>query len=345
MKILKGILVCLFTVVSPHYSWCQSDDYIEVFRLSERVAIFTEKSSINNNVIAIQTQEGIVVIDAMSSPITASQVRKEIVREFKRSDFAYLINTHHDFDHAWGNQVFSDAEIVGHESLKKELFDDTENINETIESNTKHRQNHIDELESLGRDPARKTYLEEYIAFRTRFIDGISNDFIPTPPTITLKDSLTLDLGDIHFKLFYVGPAHSVSDIFILIPEEEVLLTGDVFMDRLFLPYFALQDELNVPNFLRVLEILLDGEYSIKSVIPGHKDLWDRNKLVLWRDYISNLWESVRIAKKQGLAMSDFIETHPVDNTILYLREMGHSQNSIENFHKKNIEAFWKQKQ
>ncbi len=344
MKFLIGILILVFSIIASNNTLGQSDDYISVNRISDRVAVFTEKSSINNNVIAIQTQKGIVVIDAMCSPVTASQVRKEIIKEFNRSDFAYLINTHHDFDHSWGNQVFSDAEIVGHESLKKELIEDTQIINETIKPNKKHRQKHIDELKNSNPDSARKIYLEEYIAFRTRFIDGISNGFNPTPPTITFKDTLTLDLGDIHVKLFHVGPAHSISDIFIFIPEEEILMTGDIFMDRLFLPYFALQDELNIPNFLKVLSLLLDEEYSLNLVIPGHKEFWDKKKLILWRDYIANLWESVNKAKKQGVSISAYITNQPIDKNLLYLRDMGHSENGIKNFHQKNIKAFWKQK-
>lgn len=343
MKLLIGLLICVISIITSN-ALGQSDDYILVNRISPRVAVFTEKSSINNNVIAIQTIKGIVVIDAMCSPITAGRVRELIVREFNRSDFAYLINTHHDFDHSWGNQVFGDAEIVGHASFKAELIDDTRDISETIESNKRHRQKHIDELKNSNPEPERKKYLNEYIAFRTRFIDGISENFTATPPTITFKDTLTLDLIDIHVKIFYVGPAHSISDLFIFIPEEEILMTGDIFMDRLFLPYFASQDELNVPNFLKVLSILLDGEYSLKLVIPGHKEFWDKKKLILWRDYIADLWESVNKAKEQGLTNSEFIANYPINEDYMYLKELGHSDNGIQKFHNKNIKAFWKQK-
>ena len=103
MKLLIGLLICVFSIIATNTTLGQSDDYITVNRISDRVAVFTEKSSINNNVIAIQTQKGIVVIDAMCSPITAQRVRELIIQEFNRSDFAYLINTHHDFDHSWGN--------------------------------------------------------------------------------------------------------------------------------------------------------------------------------------------------------------------------------------------------
>ncbi len=344
MKLLTGILTLLFSIIASSTTLGQSEDYITVNRISDRVAVFTEKSSINNNVIAIQTQKGIVVIDAMCSPITAGRVRELIVQEFNRSDFAYLINTHHDFDHAWGNQVFSDAEIVGHTSFEEALLKSTRDIDGTIESNKKHRQKHIDELENSNPDSARKKYLQEYIAFRTRFIDGLSKDFKPTPPTITFEDTLTLDLEDIRIKLFYVGPAHSVSDIFILVEEEGLLMTGDIFMDRLFYPMFALKDTLNVPNFLNVLNTLLDGKYTIKTVIPAHKEFWDRKKLILWRDYIANLWESVNKAKQQGITISEFIDSNPIKEKYLYLKELGHSDKGIQNFHKKNIKAFWKQR-
>lgn len=319
------------------------DHYITSRRISERVAVFTERSSINNNVIAISSKKGIVIIDAMASHITAAKLRECISKEFNSTNFIYLINTHHHFDHAWGNQVFSDIDIIAHENFENELMDDTQSVESTIESNVKHRQNQMDELMNSNPDSARRKYLIEYIDFRTRFIDGLSKGFKPTPANITFKDTLSLDLGDIHVKLFNFGPAHTSTDIFVLIPEEEILMTGDIFMDGFSLPMITGEDRIDVPNMIKVLGILLDGEYQIKMVIPGHKKFLDRESLVHWRDYIKELWEGINHAKTKGISIDTFMENNPIKEKYLYLKELGHSEKGIQNFHKKSIQAFWEQ--
>ena len=62
-----------------------------------------------DNVTALSTQKGIVVIDAGISYSLTAEYRKVIEQRFNRNDFAYLINTHPHHDHTRGNPVFSDA--------------------------------------------------------------------------------------------------------------------------------------------------------------------------------------------------------------------------------------------
>jgi tetratricopeptide (TPR) repeat protein len=101
--------------------------------------------------------------------------------------------------------------------------------------------------------------------------------------------------------------------------------------------------ELDVPMWIEALHLVLDGEAKVKHVIPGHKDLWTREKLVLWRDYIVKLWKGVKEAEAEGLDLEAIVSRFPLEEKYLYLKKLGHSDQRIKNFHTRNIQAFWRQ--
>ena len=85
-------------------------------RLSDRVLLLTEISPMENIIVALATEKGLVVVDATGSPVTARLLRESIESEFGRDDFSYVIQTHYHWDHAWGNTAFPEAVIIAHES-------------------------------------------------------------------------------------------------------------------------------------------------------------------------------------------------------------------------------------
>jgi len=60
---------------------------------------------------------------------------------------------------------------------------------------------------------------------------GLSEGFTPIPPSNIFNDRMSIDLGDLTLKLYYFGRANSGSDILIQVLEEELLITGDLFLD------------------------------------------------------------------------------------------------------------------
>lgn len=148
---------------------------------------------------------------------------------------------------------------------------------------------------------------------------------------------MTLDLGDLTLKLYYFGRAHSGSDILIQVPEEELLLTGDLFLDIGWLPLFAGMTELDIPRWIEILSTVLDGEDKVTNVIPGHRKIWSKEKLVMWRDYIVNLWDGVQAAKAEGLNLETAIARFPLEEKYLYLKKLGHTDAALERFQRNHI--------
>ena len=118
-NLTKAIILILFYMGFSVNA--KSQTRINFERLNEKTLIVRAGTIYPDMVVAIASQKGIILIDSGISPTLSKEYRKIIEREFGRKDFAYVINTHHHFDHTNGNQVFNDAIIVAHENCAKEM--------------------------------------------------------------------------------------------------------------------------------------------------------------------------------------------------------------------------------
>ena len=322
---------------------CASADPVRVERLSERVLMLTEDSPMENIVVAIAAKKGIVVIDSTGSPATAALFRKAIEKEFARNDFKYVINTHPHWDHAWGNQVFPEAVVIGHENSLGQAARQARSAENMLRRARERVASLQQGLQKAGNDAEQKTALLPALAFQERIVQGLSSSFTPVPPAISFSDTMTLDMGDVSFKMYFFGRAHSGSDIFIHIPAEKMLVTGDIFLDVGWLPLFSGMEILDIPKWCEVLDRLFNDTEGFSTVIPGHRKTWSRDKLKMWKEYIENLWTDVNAAKKEKLSLAQVRERFPIEGRYLYLKELGHSDQEIREFHERNMAAFWRQ--
>jgi len=136
-------------------------------------------------------------------------------------------------------------------------------------------QNETARLKSVPAESEEARNIQAYLKTLEREIHDFKNVFVSTPPSITFNDRMILNLGDITVKLDYFGRAHSTSDIFIHIPEEGILMTGDLFLDQRWVPLFAGQPVLDVDRWIEVLQRALDGDDTPSKVIPAHMDIWE----------------------------------------------------------------------
>ncbi|GAB3888094.1 hypothetical protein GCM10029964_055150 [Kibdelosporangium lantanae] len=89
-------------------------------------------------------------------------------------------------------------------------------------------------------------------------------DVAVTPPTLSFHDRMTLYLGDTRVELVNVGPAHTLSDTVVWLPEERVLFAGDVVMTGVtpFVPMGTVSGSLVALDRLRAL--------GPETVVAGH---------------------------------------------------------------------------
>ncbi len=120
-----------------------------------------------------------------------------------------VVNTHHNGDHCWGNQLFQDAEIIGHRLCATAMLNEQPHAMQALRAATDSADSAI-------------AYLARALAEWD--FSGIEL----TPPTTLFETEMGLDLDGIRVQLAYVGPAHTAGDVIVHLPEQHVVFTGDV---------------------------------------------------------------------------------------------------------------------
>ena len=159
-----------------------------------------------------------------------------------------VVNTHHNGDHCWGNQLFADAEIIGHRLCGQAFGTEQPALMQQLRNATG------------SSDPAMAAMATALAAWD---FSGIEL----TPPTTLIDESLDLDLDGIAARLLYVGPAHTAGDVIVHLPERRVVFTGDVLF-RLCTP---IGWEGTYDHWIAALDRIVALNPDV--VVPGHGPL------------------------------------------------------------------------
>jgi glyoxylase-like metal-dependent hydrolase (beta-lactamase superfamily II) len=220
---------------------------------------------------------GVVVDTFWDLPRTAELIRAYAT--VSRDAPARLINTHHNGDHCWGNQLFAElgTEIIGHE-LCAQYF--------TSEASP-------DFFVSLCETS------DEELGPIAGFVHALRrfdfHDIELTPPTTLIGGDTDLDLGGALARLLYVGPAHTAGDVVVHLPDDGVVFTGDI----LFSECTPVGWEGTFANWIAALQRLEDLEPEV--VVPGHGPVTDTSGLRGLRQYLEYVRREARVHFDAGL--------------------------------------------
>jgi quinoprotein relay system zinc metallohydrolase 2 len=214
------------------------------------------------NLGAIVGEEAIAVVDTGGSLIQG-QAFLEALREKTQKPIRYVINTHAHPDHVFGNAAFAGPGVafVGHKNLPRALAARGEH------------------------------YLAAFRATMGDALDGVTI----VAPTLTVADSLALDLGGREIELTAWRTAHSEADLTVLDRKSGTLFAGDL----LFLQHVPVVDG-SLLGFLDVADRL--AAIKAERVVPGHGPMvapWPK-ALDDERAYLTRLTADLRAAIKKG---------------------------------------------
>lgn len=195
-----------------------------------------------------------------------------------------VVNTHGHWDHYWGNQVFSEAVLMGQEDMLADCAGDKGKL-AAFKVLTRSKA-----VRSLL-DKAMGAQFKEQLAPGQRFrmvVEQDGQDFdlhgvVPTPPQKTFRNKTTLDLDGIEVQLLPLGAIHSSSDTVVWLPAERVLFAGDIFADCS-LPMSVT----GAKKWIAAMGFLLD-ELQPEVIVPGHGIVYDRARAENQRDYFKAL--------------------------------------------------------
>ncbi len=159
-----------------------------------------------------------------------------------------VVNTHHNGDHCWGNQLFEGAEILGHRLCAEAMRKDTPDAIQAVQR-------------AAGGGDAAVRWLAKRLADWN--FEGIEL----APPTTFVDERLDLDLDGLEARLLYVGPAHTAGDVIVHLPEPAVVFAGDVIF-RLCTP---ISWEGTYAKWSEALDRIVD--LAPETIVPGHGPL------------------------------------------------------------------------
>lgn len=270
---IKNILLSLFLVVSLEvnagdfiFKYPRSTVDMALQKVSEHVyfvqgasGIATDNQGFIANASVIIGNKGITFIDSLGSPSLAEQLLSE-VRKISDKPVIRVIATHYHADHIYGLQVFAD---LGAKIYAPFGVDDYLN------------------------SPAASDRLEER---RFSLDPWVNDDTRLVYPDVLIKDSFTIDDGDITMTLNNIGKAHSDADMTVYVEPDQVFISGDIIFEGR-TPFIGDGDS---KAWLETLNVMAEQK-GIHALIPGHGSLaGDPLKAItLTRDYLAYLRDNL----------------------------------------------------
>ena len=247
----------------------------------------------DSNAGAIETPDGLIVVDVQQHDVLARTFRDALARDVGKP-IERVINTHYHLDHIAGNALFgAEAPILAHDRTPEKLVSILGPASDggwTVSDFTTKTQvlfgPNITELIPEGH--------EAWDWFRKRLGAPEYDSMRIVPPNETFADSYEIELpGDV-LRLDYLGPAHCDGDLVVHLQRARIAFLGDL----LFVGRFPWIGDGDVAGWIRTLDWVC--RLDVDCVVPGHGLPVTLNEVAGFRDMLKALHDAVAAAIKAG---------------------------------------------
>ena len=236
-----------------------------------------ENSGHNNNLSFIITGQGVVVVNGGGAYVLAKALHDEI-KKLTDQPVVLVINENGQGHAMLGNSywVEQDVPIIAHEEAALEFEERGFRI--------------LEDMQRLNRDKAEGTFLQG--------------------PTETFSADYTVELGAYRIEVRYLGPSHSAGDVVVWLPNQDLVIAGDMAFHERMLPIF---EDTYILDWLETW----DNEFEALEatyVIPGHGHPTNMDQV---RRYTKGYLESLRgqisahLDAGGGLAEAYYVDQSP----------------------------------
>jgi cyclase len=132
----------------------------------------------------------------------------------------------------------------------------------------------------------------------------------PSLPDLTFSQRLTLYLGGTRVQILHPGRGHSNADLMVLLPDQRVAYTGDLFWNRR-LPFVDRNHGGSAQGILATMQRLL-AMPQMETLIPGYGDVGTRADLRSQYTLLRDLQGKVRGAIGRGRTRAQTIQDLPI---------------------------------
>jgi glyoxylase-like metal-dependent hydrolase (beta-lactamase superfamily II) len=227
--------------------------------------------SLDQTIGVVSGSDGLLVVDTRATHRAADELRRDIV-VLTRAPVTHVVNTHGHWDHAFGNARFVPTPIWGHVRCATMIVERGEAMRARAQA---------------------------------AFPDEPFGEVVLTPPDRLFDDAATVDLGDRHVELQYLGRGHTDNDIVVRVPDASVLFAGDL-LEHAPAPAFGDAFPIAWAETGRRLLDMVDG-----TVVPGHGDPFDRDFAAGQVAELAVLAELGRAAVSGAIGLDEAIRRSP----------------------------------
>ena len=256
---------------------------------------------VGSNAGVVVNEADVLLVDSHISPAAASALVEDL-RSITDNPVRYAANTHWHFDHAHGNQVYPpEVEIISHEATRAAIAAGRSNSGRSYELFVGSIPRRIEQLEATldtMTDAAARAELEATLEAQRTYYAQLQ-EVVPTPPNTTLSERLTLYRGGREIQFHFFGRAHTEGDVIVYLPDDRVIITGDMLTAGL--PYMG---DGYVNEWVETLDRLkaLDFDW----IIPGHGEPYrERERIDHLQAYLQDLWDQSVALHGQGVSAED----------------------------------------
>lgn len=224
------------------------------------------------NIGFIVGKKCVAVVDSGGNPAQGEQL-KAAIKKITSIPICYVINTHVHPDHIFGNSAFkniNDIKFIGHKKLARAMSE---------------------------RGSFYIARSEEQIAIKLKASDIV-------PPTVSVKNTLKLDLGGRILILTAHPTAHTDNDLTVFDQKTNTMWLSDL----LFIGHLPVLDG-SLNGWLAEIDKLEKRQFDV--VIPGHGPIvrdWPES-MQAEKHYLKFLQKVIRSKIKQGIYLEDVMQT------------------------------------
>jgi len=230
-----------------------------------------ENSGHNNNLSFVITSEGVLVVNASDNYLLARSLHEEI-KKLTDQPVRYVVLENGQGHAAMGSAYWQEqgAQIIAHVDAYQVL--------------QKYGEDIIDRVKTRRRDKALGTRL--------------------VLPDETFETNKVIEMGGTRIELLYLGPAHSPGDISVWLPQQKVVIAGDIAFHQRMLPVFEYTDTAAWIDTWDKFSAL-----GATAVVPGHGSPTDMTQVTRYtRDYLVYMREQIGALLDDGGSLEDIYQ-------------------------------------
>ena len=277
------------------------DARFEVKKVGEGVwvAVAAPAYKVNCNTAIIEDGDGVMVVDTHSKP-SAARVIVDMLRELTTKPVRYVVNTHFHWDHWHGNEVYPaaypQAEIVSNQITREAM----------VRKGLKRIQDHVRGVpaeiarlreELAAAPPARREKLEADLRLAKAYLAEVTA-LKPALPTLAFEQTMKLYRRDREIHLLHLGRAHTEGDVFVYLPKEKVVVSGDAVIG--WTPYMG---DGYPEDWVGTLDRLAQLDFT--HIVMGHGEVVGREWLAIFRGYVHDMVGAVRREVGTGATLDE----------------------------------------